>query len=151
MRDRKDVSSVASSLLHFASFLYTFIPVISGTDRHSGSELAAIGEHYLLQFADSLEGLSFYKPEPQPLEGKEKAGSKLAIVFVWFDELFMHESPVVKFFVWWVLEQAIVIFGLVVAHHYIDNLKMDSTLVTLIIATPLVVSAAALAGPFHKR
>jgi hypothetical protein len=151
LRDRKDLSSVASSLLHFASFLYTFIPVVSSTDQHSDSELAAAGEQCLLRFADSLEGISVYKSEPRPLEGKEKIRSKMALAIAWFGTLFVHESPIVKFIAWWVLAQTIVIFGIVFARHYVTDLKMDSTLVSLFIATPLVVSAAALAGPFRNK
>jgi hypothetical protein len=151
LMDRKDLSSIASSLLHLASFLYTLIPEVSSAGRHSSMELVAIGERYLLQFADSLEGLNVYKSEPQPLEGKEKVRSKLALAITWFGTLFVHESPVVKFIVWWALALAIVIFGLIIARHYATDLKMDSTIVTLLIATPLLVGAAALAGPFRKR
>jgi hypothetical protein len=151
LRDRKDVSSVASSVLHFASFLYTLIPEVSSTGRHSDTELAAAGEQSLLRFADSLESLSFYRPESRPLEGKEKVRSKLAMAIAWLVELFVHETPIVKFIVWWALSQAIVIFGLVVAHHYVADLKPDSTLVSLVIGTPLVVSAAALAGAFRNK
>jgi hypothetical protein len=113
--------------------------------------LTTVGEQSLLRFAGSLEGLSFYKPEQRPLEGKEKVRSKLVMIIAWIDGLFVHETPIVKFIVWWALGQAIVLIGLVVARHYVPDLKLDSTLVSFAIGTPLVVSAAALAGAFRNK
>jgi hypothetical protein len=151
LRDGKDLPSVASALLYFSSFLYTLIPEVSGTGRHTDSELSAVGEGSLVCFADALERLSVYKSEPRAPEGKERVGSKLAVVVAWLGGLFVHETPVVKFIAWWALGQAMVIAGLAVSRHYIADLKLDSTLVSLIIGTPLVVSAAALAGAFRKK
>jgi hypothetical protein len=151
LRDRKDLPSLISALSDFASYLYTLIPEVSSTGRYSDSELALVGEESLIRFASSLDALGVYKPEPRPLEGKEKVRSKLTLVICWFDELFVHETPLVRFIVWWALGQAIVMLGLVVARHYVPDLKFDSTLISLIIGTPLVVSAAALASAFRKR
>jgi hypothetical protein len=149
--DGRDLRSVASPLFHLASFLYTLIPEVTSANLHSDSELTTAGEQSLLRFAGSLEEVSFYKPEQRPLEGKERVRSRLVVIIAWIDGLFVHETPIVKFIVWWALGQAIVLIGLFVARHYVNDLKLDSTLVSFAIGTPLVVSAAALAGAFRNK
>jgi hypothetical protein len=151
LKDKKDLSSVAAILTNVAAYLYTTIPEISSTELHGTAEITNLGEQSLIRFTDELETLSVYDPEPTPLEGKEKVKSKFVIAVAWIAGLFSHDNLLFKFSAWLVLSLALVIVALSTAWHYDPGLKLDSTLISLIVATPLVVSAAALASPLRRK
>ena len=150
LQDKKDLPAVASVLNDLAQFLYSMIPEVSGVEGREEAEITAFGEQSLLQFADDLTGLPAYRPEPRPLERKEKVKSGFVIAASWFANLFCHDNLLIRFFVWWGLAQGLVVVATIVASHYISSLKADSTLVSFIVGTPLLVAAAALAAAWRK-
>jgi hypothetical protein len=151
LKDKKDLSSVTSALSSLAGYLYSAIPEISGTERHSSAEMEEFGERSLSRFVEAIEPLTLYIAEPQPLRGKERAKFKIAAVIAWIASLFCHENLLLKFSVWWILTQTLVIAAVFSASRYVPGLKLDSTLISLIVGTPLLVSAAALAGPLRRK
>jgi hypothetical protein len=110
-----------------------------------------LSERSLLRFAEIIQELPPYVPERRKLGQKEKATVKIADMLTWVVDLFAHENPLLKFIFWWTLIQCLVLASVITASHYVNSLKFDSTLVSLIIGTPLVVAAAALAAPARKK
>lgn len=150
LQDKKDLQAVASVLHELARFLFSLIPEVSGAEGHEAKEVAASGERSLHKFADDLTDLPVYNPEPRPLERKEKVKSGFVIAASWLCGLYRHDNLLIRFIVWWGLAQGLVVTATILADHYVPGLKVDSTLVSFIIGTPLLVAAAALAANWRK-
>lgn len=150
LQDKKDLQSVASVLRELAQFLYSMIPEVSSVEGREATVTTARGEQSLLQFADDLASLPAYRPEPRPLERKEKVKSDFAIAVNGFASLFGHDNLLIRFFAWWGLAQGLVVIATILASHYVPGLRVDSTLVSFIVGTPLLVAAAALAAAWRK-
>lgn len=150
MKDKKDLLSVANALKELTVFLYAAIPEIS-SDSEKKKKLDVLSERSLVRFAEIIQELPPYVPERRKLGQKEKATVKIADMLAWVAGLFAHENPLLKFILWWTLVQGLVLASVIAASHYVSSLKFDSTLVSLIIGTPLVVAAAALAAPARKK
>jgi hypothetical protein len=150
LQDKKDLQAVASVLNELAKFLYSMIPEVSSVEGHEAAEITAFGERSLLRFADDLTSLPPYRAEPRPLERKERVKSGFVIAVNWFANLFCHDNLLIRFFVWWGLAQGLVVAATILANHYVPSLKVDSTLVSFIVGTPLLVAAAALAAAWRK-
>lgn len=151
LKDRKDLQVVSGALRDLIASLYLAIPEISNVDRRSTAETVALSEFHLLRFSDALKGLAPYSPEVQPLQGKAKARLKFVTCVGWTASLFNHENLLAKFCAWWTLSQALVLVPIFAATRFLPALKPDTTLASLAIGTPLLVSAAALAGPLRKK
>lgn len=150
IKDKKDLPAVEAVLRSLSVYLYSVIPEVSSIED-SDSSIKQFGEDSLIQFADSLDHLAPYRAEPRPLGSKEKVTFKFTSAITCIAGLFCHDSLLVKFFSWWLLVQALVVVAIATASHYVAGLKLDSTLISLVVGTPLLVSAAALASPLRKK
>ena len=151
VKDKKDLLLVSAVLRNLTAYLYLAIPEISSSEHRTSEDSQHLAEIHLLRFADLLSGLAPYSAEIQPLEGKAKRKFEVAACIDWFVSLFSHESPLIKFCSWWIFTQILVVILLIVASRLISTLRLDSALISLAIGTPLLVSAAALAGPLRKK
>jgi hypothetical protein len=151
IEDKKDLAAVIAALEELEAYLFSTIPELSDSDLGKGEDIKSLGENSLVKFAEVLEPLPPYSPEPRPLRNKERVQFKFATFVAWVFGLFAHENLLLKFVAWWFLVQMLVGSFMVIIWHYFPNLKLDSTLVSLLIGTPLVVSAAALASPLRKK
>ena len=79
LKDKKDLPSVAVTLSNLATYLYCSIPEISSNGNRTSGETQQLSEQGLIRFADGIETLPPYSPEPLPLEGKEKVRFKLVL------------------------------------------------------------------------
>jgi hypothetical protein len=151
LQDRKDLQLISGALRNLIGYLYLSIPEISSVDWRTTDETVALSETYLLRFSDALKELTPYSPEVKPLEGKARARLKFVTCVTWTVSLFSHENSLAKFCTWWVFSQGLVLISIFAVTRLLPALKLDSTLISLAIGTPLVVSAAALAGPLRKK
>jgi len=151
LKDKKDLPSIAQPLKELAGYLYSEIPEVASTGLHNKGDLAKFGEQCLLQFAELIQNVPTYSPEPRALAPKERATRKLVMLALWFVALFSHENLLVRFSCWWFFSQSFVLAVLKITMQWVPTLKADSTLISLVIATPLVVSVAALAAPLKGK
>jgi hypothetical protein len=150
IKDKKDIGAVAEVFFNLASYLYTTIPELSNEDGRGRDNSDDRSETALLSFVEAIEPLSAYFAERQPLEGKDKVKSKVVLLSAWIFGLFVSENQVVKFFAWWVMVQLLTFGGVAVAFHYVPNLKPE-LIISIVLPTPLVVAAAALAAPLRNK
>jgi hypothetical protein len=148
--DRKELFQVSECLFPLSFYLYTQIPDISDTESEK-AYLALMEDKALNLFVANMEMLTPYTSESRnfsPVEPssakKEKARDVLSITVG-------NPSPFIRFCCIWAIVQAFVAIAVPIFLLAIKTLKFDSTLIALLIGSPLAIAAALTAIPTNSR
>ncbi len=150
IKDKKDLSAVTQILQELALYFYAEIPELQSDDKPGENSYAQVGEQALEKFAQAVEQLPSYSSERPPSTVEEKIQKKVSGKIERIGGLFMHPNFFACFITWLIFLAIVVCGGVWGAKHFAPDLKLDSTLVALIIGVP-VAGAATLTGLSRPR
>jgi hypothetical protein len=144
IKDKKDLSAVTDLLRDLGAYLYSAIPEASDIDSVGESNVSAFGNEKLYGFAEKLLALPSYRSEPPPISERRALAQRAFYEIVRFSAIYSQENPFLLFAAWSLSTGVIVSLLIWGAFHFFPAMTMDSTVVSLLIGTPLLVGAAAL-------
>lgn len=144
IRDRikvkKELSLVALALQGLAAYLYTEIPEVHrGGD--SDDHLEAEGSRGLEEFAAQINSMSAYVAEATRPTTEEKIKEGVSEKVGRISSIFAHPNVFLCFMVWLIFLASLVGASVRIAKMFVTDLKLDSTLVALMVATPIAGAA----------
>ena len=146
IRDKKDLSEVSACLLYLAAYLYTQIPELDpNPNEKEGKVFAQWGEEELVSFANSVAQFPAYSSEEGRVAKQELIKKSLASRVAGFTTVFSHDNIFVCFLSWLVCLGVLVSIGTWIILRTFAGLRMDSVLVSTIVATPIVGAATLVA------
>lgn len=146
IRDKKDLSEVSACLLYLAAYLYTQIPELEpNPSGKEGTAFAQWGEEQLVSFANSVAQFPAYSSEEGRVAKQELIKKSLASRVAGFTTVFSHDNIFVCFLAWLVCLGVLVSIGTWIMLRTFAGLRMDSVLVSTIVATPIVGAATLVA------
>lgn len=136
---KKGLGQVADCLEALSGYLYSRI------HSTTGAPISEWGLDRLSAFAQRVNALPALDSEAERASIRptmlKTAQAKVVIV----GRIFMHENLLVCFAAWYLLFELLVVLGLVIAFKLLPGLRMDSVIVTSLIATPLLGAAGIIA------
>lgn len=141
IRKREAAGKIADCLEQLCGYLYSLIHGISGRPVNDW------GLAQLAGFAACVNAMPGYLPERKSKkadtesEGLKGAQTKVAVV----TQVFMHQNLLICFVAWYALFELLVVLAMVIAFKVVPGLKMDSVMVTSLIAAPILGAAAVVA------
>ena len=148
--DRKDLFEVSQSLFPLSSYLYSEIPDLADTESEKES-LANVSRCALEIFTEEMEKLAFYSPEEKPIPKPTKAEASKARIGVLLDRTVSNGNRFLRFCSIWIIFQIFCGFAVFGFISEVKGLKLDSTLIALLIGSPFAVAAALTAIPNSSR
>lgn len=145
LRDRKDVIAIESAATDLAKYLYTEIPEFSDSKPQSSFERAGIDA--LLRFARQINELPAYRSETASSTPKERLSGRLLAVGRKLSWPFVQENLLLSFLSWYALFLGLFAVGLYSAFRYVQSLRMDSTLVAMLVGGPIATAITAATLP----
>ena len=137
IKDKKDLSNIASILTDLATYLYTEIPEIcDGTDEDK-KQFQEYGDTALNAFADKLNALQPYKSEAEPLTPHQAVSRKFASTSSKVSAFFTHENVLVCFCAWYIFSAILICFGFWLASLLIPAFKLDTVILSTIVGGPV--------------
>jgi hypothetical protein len=151
IKDKKDLTTIVQILQALALYFYTEIPEMQNNDDKAGENSSAkVAEEALGRFASAVEQLVPYSSERQPTTVEEKLQKKVGAKFERLGGLFVHPNFFVCFIVWLLFLGILVCGAVWVSRHFAADLKIDSTIVALMVGVPIA-GAATLTGLSRPR
>lgn len=151
IRDKKDLNEVSACLLYLSAYLYTQIPELQPSPNDDkGAAFVQWGEEQLVAFADSVARFPAYTSEEARVAKQELIKKSVVSRVSELTTIFSHDNIFVCFLSWLVCLGVLVSIGTWMMLHAFTSLKMDSVLVSTIVATP-VVGAATLVAIARQR
>jgi hypothetical protein len=150
IRDKKDLFQVSNCLLPFSLYLYTLIPDITDTEQEK-EKLGIFQEISLSSFVQEMASLPDYTPEKRVDSKTEKSAASKAKVGGMLSATVENSAPFFRFISIWVIVQIVVAIAISAFLATVKTLKMDSTLVALLIGSPFAIAAALTAIPITAR
>ena len=145
IRDKKDLNDVSQCLLYLSAYLYTQIPELQPNPSEKGATFAQWGVEQLATFADSVARFPAYSSEEGRVAKKELIKKSVASRVAAVTGIFSHDNIFVCFLSWLVCLSVLVSIGTWIMLRTFPSLKMDSVLVSTIVATPIVGAATLVA------
>jgi hypothetical protein len=141
MRKKEALGKIADCLERLSGYLYSLIHGISGNPINDW------GLVQLASFAECVNAMPPYLLERKSKKAdNESASLKSAQTKVTVAaQVFMHQNLLICFIAWYALFELLVVLAMVIAFKLIPELKMDSVIVTSLIATPILGAAAVVA------
>ncbi|HWR15385.1 MAG TPA: hypothetical protein VN577_11180 [Terriglobales bacterium] len=136
--DKKDLGTVVEAFQNLALYFFSEIPEKQDNDPNLPNNSAAIGKSALLKLSHTLELLPPYSRELLPATAKEKITSKVTARLAAFTGVFAHSNLFVCYLVWVIFLSFLVIGAVLLGRHYFPTVEMDSTLLSLVIGTPML-------------
>jgi len=139
--DRRELGLVAECLRHLCMYLYTRVPELADAEK-TREKLDEEAYTAITIFAKQVKEMTVYQPEQTKISETEAAAklkrgaNNLAI------RLFCNEVPLIRFASWWVVVQLVVGTAIAVCLETIKSLLLDSTLIALVVGSPLAIAAA---------
>jgi hypothetical protein len=150
IRDKKDLFQVSNCLLPFSLYLYTLIPDITDTEQEK-ENLGVFQEISLTSFVQEMASLADYTPEKRVDSKTEKSAASKAKVGGMLSATVGNTAPFLRFISIWIIVQIFVAIAISTFLAAVKTLKMDSTLVALLIGSPFAIAAALTAIPITAR
>jgi len=146
IKDKKDLSQVSDCLFSLCLYLYTQIPDNSDTER-SKADLATLEETALMSFAQQIASLTPYTSETRVLPKIERSEVTKARLSKFLAVSVGNSTPFVRFISVWIFLQIFVAVAIALFLQTMKGLKLDSTLIALLIGSPFAIAAALTAIP----
>jgi hypothetical protein len=143
LKDRKDLPTIETALTFLASYQYLEIPELSDSKSEPRFEE---GIQSLVNFARQVTSLAPYRSEQVKVTPEEKLSRKFVAFISKVTAPFKHESPLVVFFSWLILLGLLISVGFRVALPYF-GIKMDSTIITMLVGGPILGAITAVTIP----
>jgi hypothetical protein len=150
LRDKEDLFQVSNCLFPFSLYLYTQIPDISDTKEEKATFLA-FQELALDAFVHEMTLLNNYTPAVRVNTKIEHFSVNKAKVGGILSSTVGNSSPFLRFASMWILLQVFVGIAVSVFLATVKTLKLDSTLIALLIGSPFAIAAALTAIPTPTR
>ncbi len=141
IKKKEALGKIADCLELLPGYLYSSIHGISGRPINDWGLVQLAG------FADCVNAMPPYLPERKSKkaddesESLKSARTKVAVV----TQVFMHQNLLICFIAWYALFELLVVLAMLIAFKLVPGLKMDSVMVTSLIATPILGAAAVVA------
>ncbi len=148
--DKKDLSQVSRCLEALSFYLYTQIPEISDTEEDR-LRINGKGELSLDSFVHEMNSLDKYIPQELSVPTPDKSAAKKAKIGEILSATVGNPSPFLRFCSIWIILQLIVGIAVTSSLLSVRNLKLDSTLLALLIGSPFAIAAALTAVPISSR
>jgi hypothetical protein len=143
LKDRKDLPEIEAVMTYLASYQYLEIPELS--DSKSGPRFEE-GMQSLLVFAQRVTALASYRSEELKPTQKQKLSLKVAAFVSAVTAPFWHDNVFVAFVAWW-LFLALLFCGGVFGLLRLFQVKMDSAIITTLVAGPILGAVTAVTIP----
>jgi hypothetical protein len=150
LRDKKDLFLVSKPLVPFSFYLFTQIPDISDTEEDK-TLLRHYEDQALNAFVDEMTLLNEYTPENRITSKIAMSAAKKAKVGDFLSNTVGNPAPFLRFISIWIVLQIIVGIAVLVFLSAIKNLKLDSTLIALLVGSPFAIAAALTAIPNQSK
>lgn len=141
IKKKEALGTIADCLERLSGYLYSLIHGISGRPINEWGLVQLAG------FAECVNAMPSYQPERKSKkadnesESLKSAQTKVAAIA----QVFMHQNLLICFIAWYALFELLVVLAMVIAFRLVPGLKMDSVMVTSLIATPILGAAAVVA------
>jgi hypothetical protein len=143
LKDRKDLPTIETALTYLASYQYFEIPELSDSKSEGRFEE---GIQSLVNFAQQVTSQAPYRSEQLKVTPKEKLSLKLVALVSRVTALHKHENALVAFFFWLVFLLLLFSGVFAVALRY-SAIKMDSTILTMVIGGSILGAITAVTIP----
>jgi hypothetical protein len=150
IRDKKDLFQVSNCLLPLSLYLYTLIPDITDAEEEK-EKLDSFQELSLRYFVQEMTSLADYTPETRVDSKTEKSAVNKAKVGGILSATVGNPAPFLRFVSIWVIIQLFVAISISAFLSTMKALKLDSTLIALLIGSPFAIAAALTAIPITAR
>ena len=147
---KKDLFQVSECLCPLSLYLFAQIPDISDTEEDK-TRFAEIEKIALDSFAQVMTQMIPYEPERLDLQGVRNAVSKEARLKSLVSSSVGNSSVFIRFVSMWLILQLFIGIAVAIFTSAMKNVKFDSTMLALLIGTPLAISAALTAIPAYSR
>jgi hypothetical protein len=143
LKDRRDLAIIETALTDLASYQYLEIPELSDSksEKRFDEEMQS-----LLNFAQQVVSLPPYRSEQEKTTSKQKFSDKIFETLSMVTAPFRHENPLVAFLFWFVF-LSILFCGGVFGWLRIFQVKIDSTIITTLVAGPILGAVTAVTIP----
>ena len=147
---RRDLYEVLECLTPLTLYLFTQIPDIPDTQEEKASLLTIEGVA-LNSFAEKMAVLQPYTFDRKLPSAFQKAAAKEARISRVFSNTVGNSSAFIRFVSMWLVVQVFLAIAVPIFVVAMKTLKFDSTLIALLLGTPLAISAALTALPVNSR
>jgi hypothetical protein len=148
--DRRELGLVVECLQPLSVYLYTRVPELADDER-TREKLDEEAHTAISIFAKQVREMTIYQPE-QAQKTESQATAKLkrkanSLVM----RLFCNEMPLIRFASWWLFLQIIVGTAIVVFLETVKLLTFDSTLIAVVVGSPLAIATGMAAIPIRTK
>ncbi len=145
VKEKKDLTAVGELLSALGDYLYSMMPEVSPQSDSENVALLDWGLTRLQGFSEKILLLPAYGLESQTTAERGTFKRSIKAGIAKFSGLFSHQNILLCFISWLLISAAAVIVALLTTLHYFPGIKIDSTLVALVISAPLLASVTLVA------